>query len=128
MKKKLSLFHYFHIISLVMFVTFTAIFLAITTYNARSSFEKETLIFKTTYLDAKKKILQNEVERFVDFIEFKQSEGYLNAQKIVQSRVNEAHEIASSLYKKYQHTHSPDQIKSMILNTLKIIHFENNSG
>ena len=128
LKRKLSLFNYFHIISLAMFIAFTAIFLFLTIRNTHQNFEQEAIIFKTTYLEEKKKILKNEVKRFVDYIYATQYEGIEKSKNIIQERVIEAYDIATALHEKYKHTHSAAQIKSMIIETLSMIHFENNMG
>lgn len=128
LKRKLSLFSYFHIISLSMFIAFTAIFLFLTIRNAHQNFEQEAIIFKTTYVEEKKKILKNEVTRFVDYIYAQQHDGIEKGKKVVEERVIEAYDIATALHEKYKHTHSAAQIKSMIIETLSMIHFENNTG
>ena len=83
MRHKLSLFDYFHIVAFVMFVTFTTIFIGFIAYTAHSRFERDSEKLKTEFLASKKKMLENEVGRFVDYIEMKKAQSYIQTQKIV---------------------------------------------
>ena len=44
--KKLSVFHYFHSIALILLLTFAATFGALSFYNAKAKYEKESLEVK----------------------------------------------------------------------------------
>ncbi|AHJ12601.1 two-component hybrid sensor and regulator [Sulfurospirillum multivorans DSM 12446] len=124
--KKLSLFHYFHIIALILFLTFASIFFALNFYNAKIKFETESHRLQKEYSDAKKKMLIMEVDRFVAHIEEKRQEAYAQAQELVKARVYEAYEIATKIYQAYHKTHSDAQIAAMIVDTLRLLRYENN--
>ena len=126
--KKLSLFHYFHIIALILFLTFASIFFALNFYNAKIKFETESHRLQKEYSDAKKKMLIMEVDRFVAHIEEKRQEAYAQAQELVKARVYEAYEIATKIYQAYHKTHSDAQIAAMIVDTLRLLRYENNKG
>jgi len=126
--KKLSLFHYFHIIALILFLTFASIFFALNFYNAKIKFETESHRLQKEYSDAKKKMLIMEVDRFVAHIEEKRQEAYAQAQELVKARVYEAYEIATKIYQAYHKTHSDAQIAAMIVDTLRLLRYENNQG
>ena len=126
--KKLSLFHYFHIIALILFVTFASTFFALSFYNAKIKFEKESHRLQKEYSDSKKKMLITEVDRFLEHIEEKRQEAYAQAQELVKARVYEAYEIATKIYQAYHKTHSDAQIAAMIVDTLRLLRYENNQG
>ncbi|AOO65099.1 cache domain-containing protein [Sulfurospirillum halorespirans] len=126
--KKLSLFHYFHIIALILFVTFASTFFALSFYNAKIKFEKESHRLQKEYSDSKKKMLITEVDRFLEHIEEKRQEAYAQTQQLVKTRVYEAYEIATKLYQTYHKTHSDAQIATMIVDTLRLLRYENNKG
>ena len=126
--KKLSLFHYFHIIALILFVTFASTFFALSFYNAKIKFEKESHRLQKEYSDSKKKMLITEVDRFLEHIEEKRQEAYAQTQQLVKTRVYEAYEIANKLYQTYHTTHSDAQIAAMIVDTLRLLRYENNKG
>ena len=126
--KKLSVFHYFHSIALILLLTFAATFGALSFYNAKAKYEKESVQLQEAYLESKKKILITEVDRFVQQIEEKRQDSYAKTQQLVKSRVYEAHDVASKLYEKYKKTHTDAQIKSIIIETLRLLRYENNKG
>ena len=100
--KKLSVFHYFHSIALILLLTFAATFGALSFYNAKAKYEKESVQLQEAYLDSKKKMLITEVDRFVQQIEEKRQYSYAKTQQLVKARVYEAHDVASKLYEKYK--------------------------
>lgn len=126
--RKLSLFDYFHIVAFIMFTTFTTIFLSLSYNNATAKFERDAAILNEKYLDDKKKMLRNEVEEFIDFIDSKRKNVYAQTQATVKNRVYEAHEIVTALYERYHKTHSQSQIQEMIVETLRHLRFENGQG
>jgi len=126
--KKLSLFHYFHIVAFILFLTFASIFVALSFYNATVKFEKESQRLQKEYSGSKKKMLITEVDRFIEHIEEKRQEAYAQRQQLVKARVYEAYEIANKLYQTYHRTHSDAQIATMIVDTLRLLRYENNQG
>lgn len=128
MRHKLSLFDYFHIVAFVMFVTFTTIFIGFIAYNAHSRFERDSEKLKTEFLASKKKMLENEVGRFVDYIEMKKAQSYIQTQNMVKRRVHEAHKLASDVYNKYKNTKTDAQIKEIIIETLRALRYEDDKG
>ncbi|MBV5279463.1 MAG: cache domain-containing protein [Campylobacteraceae bacterium] len=128
MKKKSSLFDYFHIVVAIMFITFTTIYLSFVFYQANAKFEKESADLQKEYFNSQKNLLVKEVEKFTDYIENKKSQSYLETQKTVKSRVLEAHALAFSLHEKYKNTHSDAQIEKLIINALRALRYEDNKG
>ena len=128
MKKKLSLFDYFHIVAFIMFSTFTALFIFLSYTNAQTKFERESHKLSESYLEIQKKMLSDEVNQFVDFIHSKKKEVYAKTQSTVKERVLEAHVLALSIYERYKNSHSSAQIQEMIIETLRHLRFENGKG
>lgn len=128
MRHKLSLFDYFHIVAFAMFITFTTIFIGFIAYKANSRFEQDAQKLQTEYLATKKQMLENEVERFVDYIEIKKAQAYTQTQNIVKLRVHEAHRLASDLYVKYKNTKTDAQMQEMIIETLRALRYEGDKG
>ena len=128
MKKKLSLFDYFHIVAFIMFTTFTALFIFLSYTNAQTKFERESQKLSESYLDSKKKMLHDEVTKFVDFIHSKKRDVYHKTQDTVKERVLEAYALALSIHERHKNTHTPTQIQEIIIETLRHLRFENGKG
>ena len=128
MKQKLSLFDYFHIVAFIMFVSFTAIFISFIAYQTYTRFEKDAQKLQIEYLDSKKKMLQNEVARFVDYINIKRVQAYAQTQDMVKLRVKEAHKLANDLYIKYKDIKTDEQIQEIIIEALRTLRYENGKG
>ncbi|MDD2382638.1 MAG: cache domain-containing protein [Sulfurospirillaceae bacterium] len=128
MKKKSSLFSYFHIASLVLFLSFATLFLLSSFFDIQSRFHQRTSELKAEHIQAKKKMLENEVDRFVDFINIKRKHIYSQTQAITKERVLEAYTLATQLYTKYHGIKSDDEIAEMIKESLRTIRFENGQG
>ncbi len=128
MKQKLSIFSYFHSVAAVVFFTFTALFLFITIYEANATFEKESIALQASELDGKKKLLSNEVKRFMTYVENQRIRLHLHTQESVKQRVLEAHRIAQSLYETHHKHLSEKELQTKIIETLRLIRYENNQG
>lgn len=98
MRRKLSLFDYFHIVAFIMFTTFTALFLFFTLGDIKLKFEKEAQLIEEKQLEVKKNMLEKEVQRFVDFIDYKKERIYAQTQALVKTRVDEAYNVARHIY------------------------------
>ena len=128
MRHKLSLFDYFHIVAFIMFVTFTTIFISLIAYTANSRFERDSQKLKNEYLATQKQMVQNEVEKFVDYIEIKKLQAHKQTQDIVKLKVNEAHKLVNDLYEKYKNTQTNAQMQEMIIETLRALRYEGDKG
>jgi len=115
-------------VAFIMFTTFTALFILLMYNNAHSKFEYESTQLSQNYLDSKKKILYDEVIKFVDYIHSKKRDIYSKTQHTVKNRVFEAQTLAHSIYERHKHTHTSLQIQEMIIETLRHMRFENGKG
>lgn len=128
MRRKLSLFDYFHIVAFIMFTTFTALFLFFILNDIRLKFEKEAQLIEEKQLHLKKKMLHQEIQRFVDFIEYKKKHIYTQTQEIVKTRVYEAYDVAQHIYAFNKGKLSDEAIQKEIIETLRIMRFEQGKG
>ncbi|WP_263832706.1 bifunctional diguanylate cyclase/phosphodiesterase [Sulfurospirillum oryzae] len=127
-RQKLSLFHYFHIITLILFLTFAIIFFSLNFYNAKVKFERDSERLQANYIETKKGMLVAKIEHFLDYIAKERQKTYIHTQQIVKSRVYEAHAIATQIYEKYKNTHDDAFIQKQIIETLRLLRYENNQG
>ena len=128
MANKSSLFNYFHIASIVLFVSFALLFVLSSFYDIQSRFNQRTAELRAEHMQTKKKMLENEVHRFTDFIDVKRKQVYAQTQTKVKERVQEAYTLATQLYAKYHGIKSDAEIQEMIIESLRAIRFENNRG
>lgn len=123
--KKLSLFHYFHIITLLLLFTFASILFLLNFYNARMTFERESANVQDHYIEVQKGILIAQVDRFTEHIIKERTRVYEKTQKLIQLRINRAHDIATQIYEKYKNTHNEKFIQEKIVETLRLLRYEN---
>ncbi len=81
-----------------MFTTFTALFLFFTLSDIKLKFQKEAQLIEEKQLEIKKNMLEKEVKRYVDFIEYKKERVYAQTQALVKTRVYEAYDVAKHIY------------------------------
>ncbi|MDX1808585.1 MAG: cache domain-containing protein [Sulfurospirillaceae bacterium] len=128
MKKRLSLFDYFHIVSYTVLISFLIIIIVFIFYEAKIKFEEESTKIHNNQMNDKKNMLQNEVKNFVDYIYIKQKKIDQQTRKTVKTRTLEAYNIAMNLYNIYKDKIGNTQIKQMITNVLRGLRYENNEG
>jgi diguanylate cyclase (GGDEF)-like protein/PAS domain S-box-containing protein len=128
MGKKLSLFHYFHLIAIAIFLTFATAFFSLSFYNIKQKFYNDVAHLQSGYIETQKHILKNEVDRFIDHINQKRQFSYANTQQLVRSRVYEAYDIAMQIYRQNKGKLSDAQIQRKIIETLRLIRYEENKG
>lgn len=128
MAKKLSLFHYFHFMAIAIFLTFAIAFFSLSFYNIKQKFYTDVANLQKHYIETQKNILKNEVDNLIDHINLLRQSSYANTQQLVRSRVYEAYDVAMQIYKK-NHGKLPDaQVQKMIIETLRMLRYENNKG
>ena len=66
-----------------MFTTFTALFLFFTLNDIKLKFQKEAQLIEEKQLEIKKSVLEKEVKRYVDFIEYKKEPTYIKFYKLI---------------------------------------------
>lgn len=111
-----------------MFVTFTGLFLFITIHEANVKFEKESIALQESQVESKKRLLSHEVKRFMTYVENQRTRLHIHTQDVVKQRVLEAHNIAQTLYETHKRSLSAKEIQTKIIETLRLMRYENNQG
>ena len=83
---------------------------------------------RTDYIDRQKQIIKQEVKRVVDMAAYEKAQTERVTRNKIKSRVYEADSIAQNIYQKYQQIKSPVEIQHIILEALRPIRFENDTG
>jgi len=118
--KKLSLFHYFHLIAFLVFISFAIIFFSLSVYKAKQKFNEDVRTLQETYVASQKALLEKEVNHFIEHINQKRQAAYATTQALVRTRVYEAYDLATKMYEKYKGKLPDSQIQSMIIETLRL--------
>ncbi len=126
--KKLSLFHYFHLIAFLVFLSFAIIFFSLSVYKAKQKFNEDVRTLQETYVASQKALLEKEVNHFIEHINQKRQSAYATTQALVRTRVYEAYDLATKMYEKYKGKLPDSQIQSMIIETLRLLRYEDNKG
>ena len=80
------------------------------------------------YTARQKQIIKQEVKQVVGIINYKKAESKKLTKKKIRSRVYEAYLIAENIYRQNKADKTGDEIKRMIVNALRPIRFEQNTG
>lgn len=96
--------------------------------QARDKFKQESQKIQEDFVETQEKILQHETQTLINYID---NERILRRNKLKQdisSRVKEAHSIATNIYNSCKNDHSEEQIKKLIKDALRTVHFTNDCG
>jgi len=95
---------------------------------------QETVRFQTNLqemhnqrIDERKKQLQSTVDDVVSYVEFMRNQTETRTRQILKSRVNEAHHLASHLYKQFGSS-SPAELEELIKESLRSLRFNDDRG
>lgn len=124
-RPKLSIFRYFHTLIFILFIFFASVFFALNFYNAKTKFDRESANVRDHYIETQKGILISQVDEFTEHIIQERDKAYTKTQKLIQMRVNQAHEIATQIYKTYENTHDDAFIQKKIIEALRLFRYEN---
>ncbi|HOO45708.1 MAG TPA: cache domain-containing protein, partial [Deltaproteobacteria bacterium] len=83
---------------------------------------------RAAQVQAKKELIQTEVMRSINYIAYKRSQVEQRVRSNIQDHVYEAHTIASRIYDLGRDTLSEDQLKRIVVETLRPIRFNNGRG
>jgi len=99
-----------------------------TIQQERQQFERETIRIHDDFLKNQKKTLQQETQILINFIENERLQTRKLLKKDINSRVQEAHAIATSLYNNYKNKLSTKELKKLISNSLESVRFNEGKG
>ncbi len=123
--------------SLIRFITFGIIGLLVATvilvgafsfYGEYYRIKKESENLRISYSSDQKQIIQNEVNKAIEYIEYNRSLTQDRIKYDLKLRVDEAWEIANNIYNENRSTRSEAEIKKMIKDALRPIRFNNGRG
>lgn len=128
MYKKMSMIKFLSFRAIVVFLLFSAIFIAISGYDSYLKFKDNSKNIKINHIDNVKEKLKWEVKHYIGLINNTRKRANKEYRNKIFNRVNEAHDLATSIYKKYKNTKSDKEIKEIIIEVLRNIRFENKNG
>lgn len=113
----------------IVFIVGVAIsIMAVDIVGSYRDFNQRSEQIRTDHIAKQKQIIKQEVMRVVELIAYEQSQSEALTKSKIQSRVYEAFAIAQNIYQENRAAKSKDEIQKMILDALRDIRFENNSG
>ena len=118
-QKAKSLFKSFYIRVLVLFITFTSLFLLVNYYISYTKFKQSSIIQKEKHVSKVKETLRWEVQHFIELIKYtkKNMEDYKRFK--LKEKITDISVFSNNLYKKYKDTKTDDEIKEIIIETLR---------
>ena len=128
MQKKISMIKLLSIRAIVVFILFSMIFIVLSGYDSYLKFIDNSQNIKSNHIDNVKEKLKWEVKHYIGLINNTKKRAVSEYKDRVVSRVNEAHALATGLYNSYKDTKSEEEIKKLIVETLRTIRFENQNG
>lgn len=102
--------------------------MAIDILGTYRDFNRHSEHIRTNSIARQKQIIKQEVMRVISLIDYKQSQSASITRNKLKSRVDEAFSIAKNIYQQNNALKSKDEVKKMILDALRNIRFENESG
>ncbi|WP_105615831.1 cache domain-containing protein [Vallitalea okinawensis] len=120
--KKISLLS--SIISIIIIVIIVGSFIF---QISHADFVRELETIKESYYNEQKKLIQNEVSKAYDYIDYQKSKTEDRLKTEIQDRVNEAHSVATNIYN--NNLDKTDvELERMIINALSAIRFNDGNG
>ena len=116
-----------HISKTIFIISFVSISLAfiISLVFQYNSYKRDSQHIQNEFMEIKKENIKREVLRVHDFIEKKQDEIQQNLKQRIKERVLIAHKIALSIYEENKDIKSEEEIKYLIVTTLKNLSYKN---
>ncbi|MFA9372452.1 MAG: cache domain-containing protein [Labilibaculum antarcticum] len=94
----------------------------------RQKFNKESQQIKADFFRIQEKTLQHETQTLINYIENEREQTRNALKKDINSRVHEAHSIATNIYNSCKNDLSESRIKELIINALRSVRFNDGSG
>ncbi|MBI9085800.1 MAG: cache domain-containing protein [Desulfobacterales bacterium] len=91
-------------------------------------FREDAVSLREGFLEGQRQILRSEVERAIDFIQYKKSQTENQLKEEIRNRTYEAHAIATHLYNTHGKNRSIAEIEQMVKDALRPIRFSNDRG
>ena len=128
MGKKRSIIRFLSIRAMFIFFIFSIVFAIVSGYDSYLKFQDSTKSIKSNYLKNTKEKIKWEVKHYIGLINNAKDSAVNEYKSRAKSRVYEAHTLASGFYNRYKDVKSEEEIKKLIIETLRNIRFENQNG
>ncbi|MDG3087846.1 cache domain-containing protein [Vibrio hannami] len=108
-------------------VLFSLATIFVVVINNKANFQEEVDNIYASATHEKKNLIKNEVNKVIDFIQYKRESTIQRIKNNIKKRVNEAHSIAESIYQN-NNDKNPEEVKEIIIDALKNIRFSDGRG
>ena len=96
--------------------------------NEYDRFKKDEITLREEYIDNQKNLIKQETDKVIDYVEFKKSQAERRLKQIIQSRTNEAYNIALNLYNQHKASRTPEELKKIIKDALRPVRYNTQRG
>jgi len=128
MKKRTSFIKLIKLLGIIFLTGIGVSVVAIDVVGSHRDFNFRADQMRADYLASQKQIIKQEVHRVVDLISYGKAQSEILTREKIKSRVYEAYSIAQNIYQQNKTTKSEAEIQQMILDVLRSIRFENETG
>jgi PAS domain S-box-containing protein len=97
-------------------------------HQEKQKFDQESKQIQDDFFRIQEKTLQHETQTLINYIENEREQTQNTLKKDINSRVYEAHSIATNIYNSCKNQLSENQIKKLIIDALRSVRFNNGSG
>ncbi len=98
------------------------------TFNEYGAYQESISNIRENYRKRYESRVKEEVEKVVDFIEYKRSQTDLSIENEIRDRVQAAYSIASHIYSQHKDEMSVDELRAMVVEVLRPIRWNNGKG
>ncbi len=128
MKTRLSITRAFLLTFLTLFLLSFGIVGYVWISGEYASFRAEAASLKAAFFQDRKSLIVSEVEKVVDYIHYRKNRTEKRLKEIIRRRTDEAHAVATSIYRQYRDDHTGTEIREMIRNALRPIRYRHGKG
>ena len=97
-------------------------------YQEHKEFRIESEKLRNEFIASQKQFIKDEVEKAVEYIEYKRSQTQERVRKEIRSRVYEAHALATHMHQLFKGEKSVDELKDLVREALRPIRFNKSRG
>jgi signal transduction histidine kinase/CheY-like chemotaxis protein len=108
----------------ILSVTFSIVFI----FNRYANFDDNVKTLEENYFREQLQLINSRVNEVIEYIQYNKSRTEVILQEMIKDRTYEAHAIATNIYNTYKKSKSDEEIKRMIINTLRPIRYNKGRG
>jgi len=128
MRKRTSFIKLIKLWGLIFLIGLGVSIVAIDVIGSHRVFNLRADQMRADYIARQKQIIKQEVHRVVDLISYEKTQSEILTREKIKSRVYEAYSITQNIYQQNKTIKSKAEIQQMILDVLRSIRFENETG